>query len=39
MIKKFSVLYVGQIELENIVLQGTPSEARRYPDERPVEAV
>jgi alkanesulfonate monooxygenase SsuD/methylene tetrahydromethanopterin reductase-like flavin-dependent oxidoreductase (luciferase family) len=38
MIKKFSVLYVGQIELENIGLQGTPSEARRYPNERLVEA-
>jgi alkanesulfonate monooxygenase SsuD/methylene tetrahydromethanopterin reductase-like flavin-dependent oxidoreductase (luciferase family) len=38
MIKKFSVLYVGQIELENIGLQGTPSEARRYSNERLVEA-
>jgi len=38
MIKKFSVLYVGQIELENIGLHGTPSEARRYPNERLVEA-
>jgi len=38
MIKKFSVLYVGQIELENIGLEGTPSEARRYPNERLVEA-
>jgi len=38
MIKKFSVLYVGQIELENIGLQGTPSEARRYPNERLTEA-
>ena len=38
MIKKFSVLYVGQIELENIGLQGTPSEARRYSNERLIEA-
>ena len=38
MIKKFSVLYVGQIELENIGLEGTPAEARRYPNERLVEA-
>jgi len=38
MIKKFSVLYVGQIELENIGLQGTPSEARRYANERLIEA-
>jgi alkanesulfonate monooxygenase SsuD/methylene tetrahydromethanopterin reductase-like flavin-dependent oxidoreductase (luciferase family) len=38
MIKKFSVLYVGQIELENIGLHGTPSEARRYSNERLVEA-
>ena len=38
MIKKFSVLYVGQIELENIGLEGTPSEARRYPNERLIEA-
>ena len=35
MIKKFSVLYVGQIELENIGLEGTPSEARRYPNDAP----
>ena len=38
MIKKFSVLYVGQIELENIGMHGTPSEARRYSNERLVEA-
>ena len=29
MITKFSVLYVGQIELENIGIGGTPTEARR----------
>jgi alkanesulfonate monooxygenase SsuD/methylene tetrahydromethanopterin reductase-like flavin-dependent oxidoreductase (luciferase family) len=38
MIKKFSVLYVGQIELDNIGLHGTPSEERRYPNERLIEA-
>jgi alkanesulfonate monooxygenase SsuD/methylene tetrahydromethanopterin reductase-like flavin-dependent oxidoreductase (luciferase family) len=37
MIKKFSVLYVGQIELENIGLAGTPADARRYPNERLIE--
>jgi alkanesulfonate monooxygenase SsuD/methylene tetrahydromethanopterin reductase-like flavin-dependent oxidoreductase (luciferase family) len=38
MITKFSVLYVGQIELENIGREGTPADARRYPNERLVEA-
>src|SRR5687767_15424477 len=38
MISKFSVLYVGQIELENIGIGGTPTEARRYGNERLVEA-
>ncbi len=38
MIRKFSVLYVGQIELDNIGLEGTPPDARRYPNERLVEA-
>ena len=38
MIKKFSVLYVGQIELDNVGLNGTPADARRYPNERLVEA-
>jgi alkanesulfonate monooxygenase SsuD/methylene tetrahydromethanopterin reductase-like flavin-dependent oxidoreductase (luciferase family) len=38
MIRQFSVLYVGQIELENIGLGGTPADARRYPNERLVEA-
>jgi alkanesulfonate monooxygenase SsuD/methylene tetrahydromethanopterin reductase-like flavin-dependent oxidoreductase (luciferase family) len=37
-ITKFSVLYVGQIELENVGLGGTPTEQRRYPNERLVEA-
>src|SRR3954451_12410032 len=34
MIKRFHVLYVGQTELENIGLQGTPAEARRYSNDR-----
>jgi alkanesulfonate monooxygenase SsuD/methylene tetrahydromethanopterin reductase-like flavin-dependent oxidoreductase (luciferase family) len=32
------VLYVGQIELENIGRDGTPADARRYPNERLIEA-
>src|SRR5713226_9170137 len=38
MIKKFSVLYVGQIELDNIGRDGTPADARRYSNERFAEA-
>ena len=38
MIKKFHVLYVGQIELDNIGLDGTPANERRYSDERLREA-
>ena len=38
MITKFSVLYVGQIELENVGLQGTPANDRRYGNERLAEA-
>ena len=38
MIRKFSVLYVGQIELEDIGRDGTPADRRRYPNERLVEA-
>src|SRR3954451_20233168 len=34
MISKFHVLYVGQIELDNIGLRGTPANDRRYSDER-----
>jgi alkanesulfonate monooxygenase SsuD/methylene tetrahydromethanopterin reductase-like flavin-dependent oxidoreductase (luciferase family) len=34
MIKHFSVLYVGQIELENVGRDGTPADDRRYPNER-----
>jgi alkanesulfonate monooxygenase SsuD/methylene tetrahydromethanopterin reductase-like flavin-dependent oxidoreductase (luciferase family) len=38
MITKFSVLYVGQIELENVGVEGTPANERRYSNERLVEA-
>ena len=38
MIKNFHVLYVGQIELDNIGLNGTPANDRRYSDERLREA-
>jgi alkanesulfonate monooxygenase SsuD/methylene tetrahydromethanopterin reductase-like flavin-dependent oxidoreductase (luciferase family) len=34
MIKKFHVLYVGQIELDNIGANGTPANDRRYSSER-----
>src|SRR5260370_29233516 len=38
MINKFHVLYVGQIELDNIGLEGTPAHDRRYASERLSEA-
>jgi alkanesulfonate monooxygenase SsuD/methylene tetrahydromethanopterin reductase-like flavin-dependent oxidoreductase (luciferase family) len=38
MLKRFHVLYVGQIELDNIGLNGTPANDRRYSDERLQEA-
>jgi alkanesulfonate monooxygenase SsuD/methylene tetrahydromethanopterin reductase-like flavin-dependent oxidoreductase (luciferase family) len=38
MIRKFSVLYVGQIELDNIGKNGTPADQRRYGNEPVVEA-
>ena len=34
MIKRFHALYVGQIELDNVGLDGTPANERRYPNER-----
>src|SRR5262249_36814783 len=34
MIRRFHVLYVGQIELDNIGLRGIPADDRRYPNER-----
>jgi alkanesulfonate monooxygenase SsuD/methylene tetrahydromethanopterin reductase-like flavin-dependent oxidoreductase (luciferase family) len=38
MINKFHVLYVGQIELDNVGIHGTPANERRYSDERLREA-
>src|ERR671915_642592 len=38
MIRHFSVLYVGHIEIENVGKEGTPADARRYPNERVIEA-
>ena len=34
MIKRFHVLYVGQVDLENIGLSGTPANARRYDNDK-----
>ena len=34
MIRNFHVLYVGQIELDNIGRSGTPANERRYSAER-----
>src|SRR5438874_3425926 len=34
MIKRFHALYVGQIELDNLGLDGTPANDRRYPNSR-----
>jgi alkanesulfonate monooxygenase SsuD/methylene tetrahydromethanopterin reductase-like flavin-dependent oxidoreductase (luciferase family) len=39
MIKTFSVLYVGHITLDNIGRDGTPADARCYPNERLVEGM
>jgi len=38
MIKRFSTLYIGHIELENCGHAGTPADERRYPNERVIEA-
>ncbi len=38
MIRKFHVLYVGQIELDNVGVGGTPANDRLYSDERLREA-
>jgi len=34
MLRHFSALYVGQIDLDNIGLTGIPADQRRYPNER-----
>lgn len=38
MITKFSALYVGQIELENVGRDGTPADERRYSNEQLAQA-
>ena len=38
MIKRFHALYVGQIDLDNVGLDGTPADERRYSNERLSEA-
>ena len=37
MIKRFSVLYVGQVDFENVGADGTPADERRYPNSRLIE--
>jgi hypothetical protein len=37
MIRRFSTLYVGHIELEHCGFVGTPADDRRYPNERLME--
>ena len=39
MIKDFSVLYVGNIDLDNVGLDGTPADDRRYSNERLMESL
>jgi alkanesulfonate monooxygenase SsuD/methylene tetrahydromethanopterin reductase-like flavin-dependent oxidoreductase (luciferase family) len=39
MIKDFSVLYVGNIDLDNVGLDGTPADDRRYSNDRVVESM
>ena len=34
MIKRFHALYVGQIDLDNVGLNGTPANDRRYSNAR-----
>ena len=38
MIKRFSVLYVGQIDLDNVGANGTPADERRYPNNQLIQA-
>ena len=39
MIDKFSVRYIGHIDMENIRKESTPADDQRYPNERLVEAL
>ena len=38
MIRRFSVLYVGQIDLDNVGAGGTPADERRYSNDRLIQA-
>ena len=38
MIKRFSVLYVGQIDLDNVGAEGTPADQRRYTNDQLIQA-
>ena len=38
MIKEFSSLYVGHIDMENLGMEGTPANDRRYSNGRLIEA-
>ena len=38
MIKHFSVLYVGNIDLENVGSDGTPADDRNYPNEQLIQS-
>ena len=37
MIKRFSVLYVGQVDFENVGADGTPADDRRYTNDKLIE--
>ena len=39
MIKRFSVLYVGQIDLDNVGSEGTPADERRYTNQQLIQAL
>ena len=39
MIKKFSVLYVGNIDLDDVGADGAPADSRRYPNDRLMESL
>ena len=39
MIKNFSVFYVGNIDLEDVGLDGIPANDRRYKNERLVQSM
>ena len=39
MIKKFSVLYVGNIDLDAVGADGAPADSRRYPNDRLMESL